>query len=97
MGVNTGGLSAVSLFFVDYDLRKLRNYDRLYAELERLGAVRVLESLWCLRSASITAASLRDRLKSFVDGDDALCVSKVTDWATFNAKGTPNNLRAMQR
>ena len=33
------------LYFIDYDLRKKRNYQPLYDELKRFGAIPMLESL----------------------------------------------------
>lgn len=82
----------MSLFFIEYELRKQRNYETLYAELERLGGVRVLESLWCLKLTD-SAKVIRDHFKAFVDADDGLCVMEVDDWATFNAKKSPKDLK----
>lgn len=81
----------MALFFLSYDLRKGRDYQKMYDELAKYKAVRVLESLWCFNSAS-TASALRDHFKGFIDSDDGLAVIKASDWATFNAKGSPNNL-----
>ncbi len=81
------------LYFIDYDLRKQRNYQPLYDELNRLGGIRMLESLWCLHLTS-SAVALRDHLTLFIDSDDGLCVSQVTDWATRGIPNTPNKLRS---
>lgn len=79
------------LYFIDYDLRKQRNYQPLYDELKRLKAVRMLESLWCLHSTA-NAVALRDHLTQFIDADDGLSVSQVADWATRGIANTPNKL-----
>ena len=37
-----------ALYFLSYDLVKVKDYQKLYDELSRFGAKRVLESVWCL-------------------------------------------------
>lgn len=61
------------LFFLEYDLRNRRDYQPLYDELDRYGAVRILESLWCFKRFQTTAAGLRDHFKQYIDNDDGLC------------------------
>ncbi|MFP0199068.1 hypothetical protein ACKJSM_28415 [Pseudomonas sp. PHC1] len=82
----------MALFFLEYDLRKQRNYQPLYDELARFKAVRMLESMWCFHRVNINAAGLRDHFQGFIDNDDGLIVSEVTAWASRHALGTPNNL-----
>jgi hypothetical protein len=82
----------MALFFLDYDLRKARNYQPLYDELARFKAVRVLESSWCFNRFNISSAGLRDHFMNFIDSDDGLSVVEVTDWATYKALGTPKGL-----
>ena len=82
----------MALFFLDYDLRKSRNYQPLYDELARFNAVRVLESSWCFNRVNTTCSNLRDHFKQFIDADDGLSIVEVTDWATYKAIGTPKDL-----
>jgi len=82
----------MALYFLSYDLRKRRDYDKLYAELGRLSAVRMLESLWCFKRINTSAKGLRDHFKQFIDADDGLSVSQVTDWATWRTLDTPKKL-----
>ena len=82
----------MALFFLDYDLRKSRNYQPLYDELARFKAVRILESSWCFNRVNTNCKGLRDHFKQFIDSDDGLSVAEVTDWATYKAIGTPNDL-----
>jgi len=82
----------VTLYFLDYDLRKQRNYQALYDELARFGAVRMLESSWCFHVSNSTAAKVRDHFKLFIDTDDGLWVAAVTEWATVGVRQTPKNL-----
>jgi len=82
----------MALYFLDYDLRKQRDYRALYDELARFKAVHVLESSWCFNRNNATCAGLRDHLKQFVDSNDGLCVTQVDGWATFNTLGTPNDI-----
>ena len=83
----------MALYFLSYDLRGERDYQTLYDELEKFHAVRILESDWCFKRINTDAKGLRDYFKRFIDEDDGLCVSEVTDWASYNAQGTPNNLK----
>jgi hypothetical protein len=83
----------MALFFLDYDLRGTRDYQKLYDELKRFDAVRILESLWCFNRVDISASGLRDYWKQFVDSNDAICVSEVSDWATLRTLGNPNDLK----
>lgn len=82
----------MALFFIDYDLRKTRNYQPLYDELVNFKSIRVLESSWCFHRFNTTCAGLRDHFKQFIDSDDGLSVVEVTDWASYNTLGTPKNL-----
>lgn len=83
----------MTLYFLDYDLRKKRDYQTLYDELTKFNAVRILESSWCFKRANTSCKGLRDYFKQFIDADDGLCVAEVTDWATYKTLGTPNDLK----
>ena len=83
----------MALFFIDYDLRKRKDYPELISELERIGAIRYLKSAWCLkRDDSVTPKSLRDHFKQFIDADDGLMVAMVSNWASSKTEKTPNDL-----
>ena len=82
----------MALYFLSYDLRKQRDYKKLYDELETFKAIRILESLWCFKRSNTTAGRIRDHFRSFIDGDDGLAVIESSDWATWNAQGNPNDL-----
>lgn len=82
----------MALFFLTYDLRNSRSYQTLYEELSKFNAVRILESTWCFNRFNIKAKGLRDYFKQFVDSDDGIIVSEVTDWASSNTDGSPNDL-----
>ena len=82
----------MALYFLSYDLRKKRDYQKLYDELNNFKALRILESLWCFKKINTSATDLRDHFKKFIDSDDGLCVSEVDDWASKNALETPNDL-----
>jgi hypothetical protein len=72
-------------YLVSYDLLTPgRDYTRLYEELKRLGAARVLLSQWVLVTVN-TAAELRDHFKQFIDTNDRLLVNDFKDWASYNA------------
>lgn len=82
----------MALYFVSYDLRASRNYQRLYDELGSFNAVHVLESVWCFNRINTTAEGLVNYFKQFVDADDGLVILQANDWATYRALGTPNDL-----
>lgn len=83
----------MATYFIDYDLRKERDYQKLYDEFARFGAVRVLKSQWALRRADTSAKELRDHFKQLIDQNDGLSVVESADWATFGAEKTPNDLK----
>lgn len=83
----------MALYFISYDLRKSRDYQKLYDALATFNAVRILESQWCFKRQNTSAADLREFFKKYIDSDDAVCVSEVTDWATWNTLGHPNQLK----
>ncbi|MEJ2556045.1 MAG: hypothetical protein P8186_07440 [Anaerolineae bacterium] len=82
----------VALYFLHYDLRGGQDHQRLYDQLAKANAVRILESLWCFKRVNTTAEELRDHFKQFIDGDDRLSVAEVTQWATHNTLGTPKDI-----
>ena len=79
----------MALYFLDYDLRKQRNYQLLYDELKKFEAVRILESSWSFNRFNTTCSGLLDYFRRFIDADDGLSVVEVTDWATYKTLGTP--------
>jgi hypothetical protein len=83
----------MALYFLEYDLRKQRNYQPLYNALATFDAVRILESLWCFNRIDTSAVGLRDYFRTLIDDDDGIIVSQVSDWASFNAQGMPSQLQ----
>lgn len=82
----------MALYFLTYDLRKSRNYQPLYDELQNFSAVRILESTWCFKRMNTSAKGLRGHFAQYIDSDDGLIVSEVTDWASRKTDGTPKDL-----
>jgi hypothetical protein len=81
-------------FLINYDLRgEPRIYEKLWAELKRLRAQRVLYSTWYL-SGNYTAAQLRDHFMKFIDENDGLFVVRFDDWASCGAEATPGQAQA---
>ncbi len=71
-------------YTISYDLDKPgQDYTRLITRLQQHGAVRILFSQWALKT-TWSAVQLRDDLKSYIDTNDRLLVTQVTDWASFN-------------
>ena len=66
------------LYMVSYDLtRPVRDYERLWAALARLGAKSVLKSQWVLRNQA-SAYDLASHFAKFIDSDDKLIVNELT-------------------
>ncbi len=83
----------MALYFITYDLRNSRNYQKLYDELESFNAVRVLESTWAFKRIDTNASGLRNYFKGFIDADDGLLIVESKNWSTWNANDTPNSLK----
>jgi hypothetical protein len=68
-------------YLITYDLlRPGKDYSSLTKELTRLGARRILLSVWTMTSAS-SAVQIRDHLARFVDANDRIWVSTYGAWA----------------
>lgn len=66
----------MTTYIVSYDLRKVRNYDALYAAIKNFGTyAKILESLWAIKT-SLSAKQIRDSLSEHIDDDDGLFVIK---------------------
>ena len=87
----------MTVYQIDYDLRKNRDYQSLYERIMQLGGYcHALESTWFVTSSK-TAAQIRDHLRPAIDNDDGLVVSgaiteaawhglsrEVADWLKSN-------------
>ncbi|MDO9421074.1 MAG: hypothetical protein Q7T66_10455 [Herminiimonas sp.] len=84
----------MAIFFVEYDLRKDRNYPKLIEELEKMGGIRILKSLWAIKPvvADLTCQGLASHFRRYIDNDDGLLVSRVTDWSGFNLLRRPPDI-----
>ena len=60
----------MALFVVSYDLRKKKDYQPLWDEMDRLGGHKPLESVYFLNVNSKDAATLIAHLRKFIDDDD---------------------------
>lgn len=75
----------MSAYAISYDLHNNRNYQPLWDALARLGAVRLLESLWLVKS-SLGIIQIRDQLQSAMDNDDSIAVLLLgNSWAVNRA------------
>ena len=80
------------LYYLSYDLIKTKDYQTLYDELDKFGAKRVLESVWCFKYSRDNSSNLRDHFKKFIDSDDKLLVIQSDNWAGYNLIFDPNKL-----
>ncbi len=79
-------------YFVSYDLRNSRDYQKLYDELNKFKAVRVLESLYCFNYKDDQTEELRDHFSKFIGKDDGLIIIKSAFWAGRGLDNSPNDL-----
>jgi len=71
-------------YSVTYDLRSPgQDYRSLIDRLKELGAIRLLESYWTLRSAW-TAAQIRDDLLAHMDSNDRIMVAGLSGEAAWS-------------
>lgn len=71
-------------YLITYDLRRARNYQPLYDQLDTWKAVSLLESVWLVDRQG-TASDVRDALGKHIDNDDGLAVLELVtnfDWGT---------------
>lgn len=66
--------------FVSYDLYSNKDYTRLITAIKAISPqwAKIQLSLWYVKT-TLTAAEVRDRLMSSVDGDDSLFVIDATN------------------
>ncbi len=75
----------MAIYCVTYDLKAPgRNYDEVFDYLKNFTYCKHLESFWLI-DTTLTAAQLRDGLKSRVDSNDILFVARLQrEWASRN-------------
>jgi hypothetical protein len=75
-------------YIVSYDLHKQRHYPPIWAAIERLRGVRLLESLWLIET-NLTAVQVRDILSTSIDSDDSIAVIELKEnayWACLRVR-----------
>ena len=73
----------MSLYQINYDLRKQRNYELLYERLKGYSMwCRPLESCWVI-STTQSATQVRDQLREVIDQDDGLLVTRLSGEAAW--------------
>lgn len=76
------------LCLISYDLKRVKDYPKLYDCLNQWKAQRLLESLWVAHLVG-PPATVAQILQNYVDGDDALLVIELPlgiDWAGLRAQ-----------
>jgi hypothetical protein len=74
------------LYSVTFDFLQPLEYQSLKEKLRTLGASQILERQWALRT-HLTAAELRNELKSFIDASDGIVVAEIgSEFASRRAK-----------
>ena len=77
----------MSVYLVTYDLRMPgRNYNDLYAALDKYANCHDLESVWFIDTENSSSA-IRDHLEKFIDSNDGLFVGKLTQqWSGYGIR-----------
>ena len=82
----------MAIYFIAYNLAKPgQNGKSLWDALKALGAKRIQESVWMLRSNS-TAAQVRDHLWQYIGLSGRLLVIEGLGWAAWNPMSDVNSV-----
>ncbi len=82
----------MAIYFIAYNLAKPgQNGKTLWDALKALGAKRIQESVWMLRSNS-TAAQVRDHLWQYIGLSGRLLVIEGQGWAAWNPMSDVNSV-----
>ena len=82
----------MELYYIAYDLDKPgQDYPDLWDELKRIGAKRVQDSVWALKSNN-SVTEIRDAVKTYMDSNDRLLVVRSATWAGRKLMSDPNKL-----
>lgn len=66
----------MACYIVNYDLRKVKDYDSLIIAIKAYGIyAKILKSCWAIITSS-TAEAVRDNLIRYMDSDDGIFVVK---------------------
>jgi hypothetical protein len=82
-------------YVITYDLIQKRDYAKLTTELRRLGACRVLLSVWLLKSDA-EALAIANHLETFMDSDDRLVVIQRSGPIAWTETLTQAEVRCLQ-
>lgn len=82
----------MATYFISYDLRNKRDYKKIQDELDKYGAVMVLESLYSFKKENTTAKNLLNHFRSYIDKDDGMIVIESADWSSISTENTPNDI-----
>lgn len=67
------------LYLVTYDLRKSgQNYDGLIDAIKSYSCVHPMQSVWFIKT-SASAKSINDKLKPYIDSNDSLFITEITN------------------
>lgn len=79
-------------YLISYDLTLPgQNYPRLYTELQRAGAKRVLQSAWAM-STTASATQIANWLRNYVDANDRIVVTELNNWASIRSMADINQV-----
>lgn len=77
------GNSLMTVYQIDYDLRKQRNYAALYERIKSYPQYcKALESTWVI-ATNQSAVQVRDYLLAVIDADDGLLVTRLQGEAAW--------------
>ena len=76
----------MALYLISYDINEKDafEYDKLWAHLKEIGAVRILYSEWLVKGSAGSAGSIYDNLAALTQQKDRLLVQEVTSDAAWD-------------
>lgn len=84
----------MKIFVVSYDLRNAntKDYKELYAALEKMGGIEVLESTWTLKLTDTwDCEKVRAKLFNSMDYNDGIYVAEIEAYATIGYDNKPHS------
>lgn len=79
-------------YFLIFNLSLEGDYKNFYKQLERLRAVKVLDSIYCIKYRDFKTNELLQFFQKFLGKNDGLLVVKSSLWVGKNLIETPNGL-----
>lgn len=86
----------MALYFLGCDAADLEQNAGFQKEVQRLGGVQVLQSLWCFHLDGVKPEDIRSRFMRLVADDARLLIVEAAVWSSKSAIVSPNRARPLE-